>query len=110
MAEASCAEQAALLGPETVDVYLNNGTYWRNVPTTVWEFTVGGFQVLKKWLSYRERAVLGRPMTLAEVNQFRDVARRIAALRLMTPALDRNYRRCADASYPWRTINVSAAE
>ena len=110
VAEASCAEHAALLGPETVDVYLNAGTYWRNVPTTVWEFTVGGFQVLKKWLSYRERAVLGRPMTLAEVNHFRDVARRIAALRLMTPALDRNYRRCADASYPWRTISVSAAE
>ena len=24
------------------------------VPAAVWEYTIGGYQVLKKWLSYRE--------------------------------------------------------
>ena len=43
-----------LLGPDTVDVFLNDAAYWRNVPRRVWEYTLGGYQVLKKWLSYRE--------------------------------------------------------
>ena len=46
-------EQPAL-GEETLDVYLNAGCYWKNVPRPAWEFTLGGYQVLKKWLSYRE--------------------------------------------------------
>ena len=25
--------------------------YWRNVPAAVWGYKLGGFQVLKKWLS-----------------------------------------------------------
>lgn len=47
------AEQPAL-GEETLDVYLNAGCSWKNVPRPAWEFTLGGYQVLKKWLSYRE--------------------------------------------------------
>ena len=30
------------------DVYLNATTYWRGVPTAVWEYTLGGYQVLKE--------------------------------------------------------------
>jgi hypothetical protein len=29
------------------------------VPANVWRYTIGGYQVVKKWLSYRERALLG---------------------------------------------------
>ena len=49
------------LGGTTFDVYLNDRAYWRNVPRTVWNYQLGGYQVLKKWLSYRERKVLDRP-------------------------------------------------
>jgi hypothetical protein len=28
------------------------------VPEPVWNYTLGGYQVLKKWLSYRESALL----------------------------------------------------
>ncbi len=45
-------EQPAL-GGETLDVYLNADCRWKNVPRPVWEYTLGGYQVLKKWLSYR---------------------------------------------------------
>ena len=38
--------------------------------------------MLKKWLSYRERAILGRPLTPDEVQHFTATARRIAALLL----------------------------
>lgn len=56
------------------------GAYWRNVPAAVWGYKLGGYQVLKKWLSYRERDVLGRPLTPAEVLHFSHTARRIAAI------------------------------
>ena len=45
----------------------NHIAYWRNVPAAVWTYKLGGYQVLKKWLSYRERKVLGRPLKLDEV-------------------------------------------
>ena len=68
------------LGETTFDVYLNATAFWRNIPAAVWNYKLGGYQVLKKWLSYRERAILGRPLRLDEVQQFIDTARRIAAL------------------------------
>lgn len=84
-------------GAPTLDVYLNGATYWRNVPLPVWEYTLGGYQVLKKWLSYREAARLGRPLTVGEVAEFTHIARRIAALLALADALDANYRRVASA-------------
>ena len=47
-------------GDTTFDIYLNDRAYWRNVPTSVWSYKLGGYQVLKKWLSYRESKVLGK--------------------------------------------------
>jgi hypothetical protein len=102
------AESAALgaagvqcLGPDTLDIYLNDTAHWRNVPRRVWEYTLGGYQVLKKWLSYRERPILGRPLTVDEVAHVTAVARRIAALLLLGPDLDANYRRTKANPYPW---------
>ena len=65
---------------DVVDVYLNEVTYWADVPLAVWEYRLGGYQVLKKWLSYREHKVLGRALRVGEVSWFSEVARRIAAL------------------------------
>jgi hypothetical protein len=79
------------LGSSTVDVYLNNSAYWRNVPRNVWEYTIGGYQVMKKWLSYRESELLGRALNLAEANEGRDIARRISAILLSSGELDKNY-------------------
>ena len=100
-AEAAAQTEAALLGARTNDVFLNEDAYWRNIPETVWSFTIGGYQVLKKFLSYREQPLLGRALTTVEVRYVRDVARRLAALRLMAPALDANYRACAAAHFPF---------
>ena len=47
-----------------------------------------GYQVLKKWLSYRERSVLGRALHPEEVQHFTDTARRIAAIVLEVSAND----------------------
>ncbi len=72
----------AVLGDRTVDVYLNGEAYWRNVPAAVWNYRLGGYQVLKKWLSYREHRVLGRNLESGEVLHFTEAARRIGALLL----------------------------
>ena len=79
-------ERAALgnaltaLGKQTFDICLNGNAFWRNVPAAVWNYKLGGYQVLKKWLSYRERDVLDRALQPEEVQDFTDTARRIAAI------------------------------
>ena len=82
-------ERAALggtlpaLGPTTFDVYLNARAFWRNVPAAVWRYKLGGYQALKKWLSYREASILGRPLHPEEVQHFTDTARRVSATSLL---------------------------
>ena len=68
------------LGATTLDIYLNDHAFWRNVPLPVWGYKLGGYQVLKKWLSYRERRVLGRALQIAEVSYFAEVSRRIGGI------------------------------
>ena len=73
-------ETISTLGDTTFDIYLNERSYWRNVPANVWGYKLGGYRVLKKWLSYREHKVLGRSMKSDEVEHFMDTARRVAAI------------------------------
>jgi hypothetical protein len=83
------------------DVYLNDVAYWHNVPADVWEYTLGGYQVLKKWLSYREKRVLGRDLKPEEARTFTAIARRIAAILNLHPELDANYSRITQNVYAW---------
>jgi hypothetical protein len=55
------------------------------------ELRLGGYQVLKKWLSYRKLPLLGRALRSDESAYFAQVARRIAAILLLGPVLDANY-------------------
>ena len=80
---AALGEAAPTLGDTTFDVYLNDRAYWRNVPAAVWHYKLGGYQVLKKWLSYREHKVLDRPLHPEEVQHFTNTARRIAAIVML---------------------------
>ena len=77
-------------GGKTFDIYLNGEAFWRNVPAAVWNYRLGGYQVLKKWLSYRERDILGRGLDAEEVRHFTDVARRISAIRCRADSADSN--------------------
>lgn len=94
---------AALLGDATHDVFLNDTTCWRNVPEKVWAYTIGGYQVIKKWLSYREHELLGRALTPDEAREVTHMARRIAALILLQPELDKNYQAVKAATYAWKS-------
>jgi hypothetical protein len=97
-------EQAlAHLGERTCDVYLNNVAYWKNIPARVWEYTIGGYQVIKKWLSYRELELLGRPLSPDEAREVMNISRRIAAIILLEPSLEVNYEAIKRAVYSWPT-------
>ena len=88
-------ERAALVGAThasplhdrtTLDIYLNGNAFWRNVPAAVWNYRLGGYQVLKKWLSYREQRILERKLTPDEIQEFTYIARRIGGMtELMAP-------------------------
>ena len=81
-----------------VDSYLNGDALWSAVPLHVWDYTLGGYQVLKKWLSYREftaepaSPLLHRSLRPDESEYLAQVVRRIAAILLLGPALNSSYR------------------
>lgn len=76
---------------DALDVYINDRVCWANLPKDVWEMTIGGYPVVKKWLSYREHKILGRPLRLEEATYVTEVVRRLKALLLLRPELDRGY-------------------
>ena len=79
------------LGATTFDIHLNDRAYWRSVPAAVWAYRLGGYQVLKKWLSYRERDILRRKLKAEEVQYFTDTARRIAAILCLADSADKSF-------------------
>ncbi len=96
---------ALLGGPETLDVVWNtqaaNVPRWRNVPPAAWRYVIGGYPVLKKWLSYRYAPALGRSLSHSELRGFRSLARRVTALVLMGPELDAHYRCACQLAAAW---------
>jgi hypothetical protein len=94
-----------LWGGGTLDIYLNGDAYWSNVPAAAWEYTIGGYQVLKKWLSYREMNVLAREITRDEAREFTYMVRRLAALLLLEPHLNANYAAITANTYAWGNSN-----
>lgn len=88
------------LGPP-IDVHLNDVASIRCVPAAVYELTIGGYQVLKKWLSYRDSEVIGRPITIAEAREAAAIVRRLTAYIIMQPALDASYEAIKASIYEW---------
>ncbi len=91
----------ACLGRTTFDIYLNETTFWANIPHHVWHYTASGYSVLHKWLSYRGRAILGRPLQREEGIEFTNIARRITSILLMKQALNTNYKAIKQSTYDW---------
>lgn len=89
----------AQLGQTCFDVYLNDVAYLAGIPVNVWNYAIGGYQVMKKWLSYRELSLLGHALSTSEVREFTETARRITGLLLLQPQLDANYRRVKAQTY-----------
>jgi hypothetical protein len=82
--------------------FLNSNVGWRNVPAKVWEYTISGYPVIKKWLSYREKELLGRNLTVEEARYVTDMTRRIAALMMLGPQSDESYHAVAKKPDAWQ--------
>jgi hypothetical protein len=78
------------------------------VPEKVWELYIGGYQVMKKWLSYREHGFLKRPLILGEAEEVQNMARRLTALCLLQPELDANYAAVKANLHAWRAVPTVA--
>ena len=92
--EAAAQAEAALLGARTNDVFLNEDAFWRNIPETVWNFTIGGYQVLDKYLKSRK----GRVLSLDEINHVAAIADSLAFTIEQMARIDEAYR----AAFPDR--------
>ena len=62
---------------------------------------------MKKWLSYRERALLGRDLKPDEVRYVTEMTRRITAILLLELALDESYERVKADTYGWNAVAPS---
>lgn len=68
------AVDAPRYSPEDQSVALNNSQSFAPVPQAVWDFHIGGYQVLEKYLKSRRR----RKLSLDEINHFATVADSLA--------------------------------
>jgi hypothetical protein len=79
-------------GTRTGDLHINDEIFFRNVPSGVWEYELGGYPVIKKWLAYRDNG--RRPdtaLTLDETEHLRGMIQRIAALLALHEELSALY-------------------
>ncbi|WP_072621746.1 type ISP restriction/modification enzyme [Spirulina major] len=97
------SERIARLGEHTYDIYLNDRAYWCNIPDRVWHYTLGGYQVIKKWLSYRAEKIIDRPLKQDEFVHVIHTARRLAAILILEPDLDANYHTIKTHLHPWKS-------
>jgi predicted helicase len=52
-------------------VYINKQSYFTDIPPHIWEFKIGGYQVLDKWLKDRKNAK--RELSTPEINHYQKV-------------------------------------
>jgi len=63
---ASTQSQGFRYEPKEERVYVNKTQYFERVPLELWEYQIGGYQVLEKWLKDRQ----GRRLTLEEIKTY----------------------------------------
>ncbi|MBE9231335.1 N-6 DNA methylase [Cuspidothrix issatschenkoi LEGE 03284] len=52
-------------------VYINKQSYFTDIPSHIWEFKIGGYQVLDKWLKDRKNAK--RELSIEEINHYQKI-------------------------------------
>lgn len=80
--------EAVRYSPEEQAVYINKTQCFKPVPQAVWEFHIGGYQVLNKYLKSRK----GRALSLDEINHIGAVADSLAFTLEQMAKIDTAYR------------------
>jgi hypothetical protein len=65
-------------------VYINKDQFFEGVPEEVWEFRVGGYQVLDKWLKDRK----GRTLSSPDVRHYQRIVVALSGTRRLMREID----------------------
>nr|QNO57159.1 hypothetical protein HJKONFEM_00009 [Methanosarcinales archaeon ANME-1 ERB7] len=65
-------------------VYFNKAQYFEGISKMVWEYQIGGYQVLAKYLKDRKK----RELSLEEIEHYRRVTKAIARTIVVQGAVD----------------------
>ena len=68
-------------------VYINKESYFTNIPPHIWEFKIGGYQVLDKWLKDRKNA--NRKLSIEEINHYQKIVIALTATLQLMQEIDR---------------------
>lgn len=94
-------------GDRTGDLFISGQVHFGHVPEAVWQYQLGGYPVLKKWLGYRQADRRdGKPLTDDERRWLRQMIQRIAALLALGPTLDALYQEASADSFTASELNV----
>ena len=74
---------------KTHRVYFNKEQYFEGIPKAVWEYRIGAYQVMEKYLKDRK----GRKLSLDEINHYMKVARAIMLTTELQEKVDDIYRK-----------------
>jgi hypothetical protein len=95
-------------GERTGDLFVNDHACFANVPELIWNYQLGGYPVLKKWLGYRQADRRdGKPLTDNERKWFREVIQRIAALLALGPSLNALYQEAAANAFTIEELKIT---
>jgi predicted helicase len=78
---------------EDETVWINDSQYFKPIPQPVWEFQIGGYQVLEKFLKSRK----DRTLSLDEINHIRAVADCLAFTIEQMEKIDKAYKQAFQA-------------
>jgi type ISP restriction-modification system protein len=80
--------EAVRYSPQEQAVWINNIQFFKPVPQAIWEFHIGGYQVLDKYLKSRK----GRVLSLDEISHFAKIADSVAFTIDQMSRIDAAYR------------------
>jgi hypothetical protein len=106
--EKLAVEYEGTWGGRTGDLFINDTTFFSNVPEAVWKYQLGGYPVLKKWLGYRQADRRdGEPLTDDERRWFRSIIQRVAALLALGPRLNSLYQQTSANCFTTVELGIS---
>ncbi|HUU04597.1 MAG TPA: type ISP restriction/modification enzyme [Patescibacteria group bacterium] len=76
-----------LLDIKTGNVFINDSQYFSNIPPDVWEYQIGGYQVMAKWLKDRK----GRALSLDDIHHYIRVAKALQLTSEIQIKIDKIY-------------------
>jgi hypothetical protein len=85
--------EAVRYSPQEQAVSINKAQFFKPVPQAVWDFHIGGYQVLDKYLKSRK----GRKLSLDEIDHVAAVADSLAFTIEQMGRIDKAYRAAFDS-------------